>query len=216
VKSSTPMAWKTPEDKSRFFEDLERAFNTPPTLNVVVPQVSDNKEVRNAGKTPAKRRKSSDKGREVKRKRSSSSSSSSENVIKPGGSTKLPNIGPDKTDTNRLIKMKQKSTETLSRKRSTSDRANIEEPKKSSLLDGMILYFIPNSKKNGLRKFRMTLFAQHGADVRHEWAEEITHIICDKNITGERVLRDLRWEQFPVRPPFTTCALIADWGYYSE
>jgi len=64
----------------------------------------------------------------------------------------------------------------------------------------MTLYFVPNSKKNGLRRFRMTLFAQHGADVRDEWANDITHIICDKVVTGEKILRDLCLEQFPVMP----------------
>ena len=44
----------------------------------------------------------------------------------------------------------------------------------------------------------MTLFAQHGAVVRDVWRDDITHVICDENITGERVLRDLQWEQFPV------------------
>ena len=73
--------------------------------------------------------------------------------------------------------------------------------KKSELLSGMVLFFIPNSKKNGVRKFRMTLFAQHGADVRDKWSDEITHVICDKSVTGERILRDLRWEQFPVSIP---------------
>ena len=49
----------------------------------------------------------------------------------------------------------------------------------------------------------MNLFAQHGADVRDAWSDEITHVICDKSITGERVLRDLRWEQFPVGSSLT-------------
>jgi len=83
-------------------------------------------------------------------------------------------------------------------KRSTAGAKHQEQPKKSDLLDGMILFFIPNSKKNGVRKFRMTLFAQHGADVRDVWSEDVTHVICDENIKGERVLRDLRSEQFPV------------------
>lgn len=206
------MAWKSPQDKSRFFEDLERAFNSPSTLNVIVPQVSDIQAATDAP-PPAKRRKSSDGRPELKRQRNISSS---ENVRKLNTAAGLPNIRPDKSNANQLIKMHQKkSSETLSKRRSTSDRAVAEEPKKSSLLDGMVLYFIPNSKKNGLRKFRMSLFAQHGADVRHEWNQEITHIICDKNITGERVLRELRWEQFHVPSSFW-CVLILDWGYYSE
>jgi hypothetical protein len=191
------MAWKTPEDKSRFFDDLERAFNTPPTRSVIVPQVSDLKLPQNTTETAAiKRRKSTDRGGEVKRKRSTSS----ENNIQLATVKNSPAASAAETVSSHIppSSVKRRPSETVSR-RSTSDRVN-EPPKKSSLLDGMVLYFIPNSKKNGLRKFRMTLFAEHGAEVRHEWSEDISHIICDKNITGERVLRDLRWEQFPVRP----------------
>ena len=74
-----------------------------------------------------------------------------------------------------------------------------ETPKKlGNMLTGMVLFFIPNSRKNGVRKYRMNLFTQHGADVRDCWNEDITHIICDKSITGERIMRELQWEQFPV------------------
>ena len=89
----------------------------------------------------------------------------------------------------------------VKRKSSVSSKEGAEVEKKSELLSGMVLFFIPNSKKNGVRKFRMTLFAQHGADVRDKWSDEITHVICDKSVTGERTLRDLRWEQFPVSIP---------------
>jgi hypothetical protein len=196
------MAWKTPEDKSRFFDDLERAFNTPPTRTLIIPQVSDIKLPKNTTETAAvKRRKSSDRGQEVKRKRSTSS----ENNIQLDTVINPPAAAERVTSHDPPSSVKRRPSETVSR-RSTSDRVN-EPPKKSSLLDGMVLYFIPNSKKNGLRKFRMTLFAEHGAEVRHEWSEDISHIICDKNITGERVLRDLRWEQFPVRP-FTSWWLL--------
>ena len=87
------------------------------------------------------------------------------------------------------------------KRKSSGSSKDAELEKKSELLDGMVLFFIPNSKKNGVRKYRMTLFAQHGADVRDMWSDEVTHVICDKSITGERILRDLRWEQFPVSTP---------------
>lgn len=203
------MAWKTPEDKSRFFEDLERAFNTPPTRSIVVPQVSDI-EVPTTEGTPIKRRKVDNGPREVKRK----PSISSENKTSLAKTTNPPNIGPERSRSLRQNSGKPKPAETPSRRRSTASE-RVDEQKKSSLLDGMVLYFIPNSRKNGLRKFRMTLFAQHGADVRYEWSEEITHIICDQNIIGERVLRDLRWEQFPV-PALFKRLLTAGWSHCSE
>jgi hypothetical protein len=202
------MAWKTPEDKSRFFEDLERAFNTPPTRSIVVPQVSDI-EVPTTEGTPVKRRKVDNGPREVKRK----PSISSENKTSLAKTTNPTHAGPERSRSLRQNTSKPKPAEKSSRRRSTSER--VDEQKKSSLLDGMVLYFIPNSRKNGLRKFRMTLFAQHGADVRYEWSEEITHIICDQNIMGERVLRDLRWEQFPVSSLFGPL-LMLDWSHYSE
>lgn len=48
----------------------------------------------------------------------------------------------------------------------------------------------------------MTLFAQHGADIRDAWSDEITHIICDQNVNGDKVLQVMRWEQIPV-PAFS-------------
>ena len=45
-------------------------------------------------------------------------------------------------------------------------RRNPEErAENSDLLKGMVLFFIPNSKKNGARKIQMILFVQHGADM---------------------------------------------------
>ena len=87
------------------------------------------------------------------------------------------------------------------KRKSSGSAKDVELEKKSELLDGMVLFFIPNSKMNGVRKYRMTLFAQHGADVRDMWSDEVTHVICDKSIRGDRILRDLRWEQFPVSTP---------------
>ena len=87
------------------------------------------------------------------------------------------------------------------KRKSSGSGKDVELEKKSELLDGMVLFFIPNSKNNGVRKYRMTLFAQHGADVRDMWSDEVTHVICDKSIRGDRILRDLRWEQFPVSIP---------------
>ena len=186
------MAWKTPEDKERFFEDLERAFNTPASENILVPQITDNQLSTNESESSIKRKRSTASDGNVKKQ----VIDPAENVIILPKRTKSAPFLPKRSPSLRPQITKSKSSETQKKRRISSDL--VEQPKKSSLLDGMILYFIPNSKKNGLRKFRMTLFAQHGATVCHEWNEDITHIICDGNITGERVLRDLRWEQFPV------------------
>jgi hypothetical protein len=45
---------------------------------------------------------------------------------------------------------------------------------------------------------------------------DITHVICDVNITGERVLWDLRWEQFPVTSPNLELLLIVDGDHNRE
>jgi hypothetical protein len=196
VKRLYVMAWKTPQDKQKFFEDLDRAFNTPASQTILVPQITDNHLSTTCSDTSANT---------IKRKRSTSSDrhvtnqpplDPPENIIILPKRTKSVPVLPKISPSTRPQISKSKSSETHKKRRSSSEV--VQQPRKSSLLEGMILYFIPNSKKNGLRKFRMTLFAQHGATVCHEWNEEITHIICDGNITGERVLRDLRWEQFPV------------------
>jgi hypothetical protein len=176
------MSWKTTAEKERFFEELDRTFNTSPGKPVIVPQLhkpAPTKPLILTSSPPPKRR-------------------LSETVWLERECTKNANKTPATRYTSRQAAVNP-TRRPLSAKRKASKE--IIPQKKSDLLDGMVLYFIPNSKKNGVRKFRMDLFAQHGADVRDTWSEQITHVICDKTVTGERVLRDLRWEQFPVRRP---------------
>lgn len=188
------MSWKSTKEKERFFEDLDKAFNTPATQELVLPKLGKRiaSETRTSIVTPEPKRQKTNDTAEVQQRRSSSTvtalQSTTDVDIRPSKSN---NPRPRRTSSTR----KKSLTETSEQKSDSKD----PQAKEPGLLDGMVLYFIPNSKKHAVRRFRMTLFAQHGADVRHEWSGEITHIICDKSVTGERVLRDLRWEQFPVR-----------------
>jgi hypothetical protein len=175
------MSWKTTADKERFFEELDRAFNTPPSQTIVVPQLhkTHRKPLPLTSSPPRKRQCS--KSVPVERE------SRKQANVRP---TTGVGVGP-------VVPKPVRRPSAVKRKSSGSSK-DVELEKKSELLDGMVLFFIPNSRKNGVRNYRMTLFAQHGADVRDMWSDEVTHVICDKSITGERILRDLRWEQFPV------------------
>lgn len=183
------MSWKSLKEKERFFEELDIAFNTPSTEPLVIPKF-------NAGpraSSEVKRRVSEPIVTSTKKRRTSLSDRVSSTGV---GARPKPVKRPSQT-------------------RRTSG-SKPEEQKKSDLLDGMVLFFIPNSKKNGVRRFRMTLFAQHGAVVRDSWGDDITHVICDEKITGERVMRDLQMEQFPVCPPILGHALIVDGSHNCE
>ena len=182
------MSWKSPDDKNKFFEDLDRAFNTPTTQTLVLPQIKkQNKPKSNVQSTnlsgPKRHGLKLDDNDAKRRKVSAENNPTTGVGVRP--------ITHDKSKQNK---------KPLILKRRSSEKSTIDEtPKKlGNMLTGMILFFIPNSRKNGVRKYRMNLFTQHGADVRDCWNEDITHIICDKSITGERIMRELQWEQFPV------------------
>jgi hypothetical protein len=172
VHKQNTMSWKSTKEKERFFEQLDRAFNTPSTETLVIPKFNEGPRASS----------------EVKRR-------VSEPVVP--STTKKRRTSPSDRVSSTGVGARPKPPKRPSPTRRTSG-IKPEEPKKSDLLDGMVLFFIPNSKKNGVRRFRMTLFAQHGAIVRDSWGDDITHVICDEKITGERVMRDLQMEQFPV------------------
>jgi hypothetical protein len=183
------MSWRTVEEKERFFDELDRAFNTPATATLVLPQAETGTALSpvSSGTSVVKRKFPKEEENQKKKRRASAPE------------RKLTGTGTLVASSERPV-VRRRST---ARKSLTSQQSsdNLKPGgKKSNLLDGMVLFFIPNSKKNGVRRFRMKLFAEHGADVRDEWSEDITHIICDNNITGERILRILRWEQIPVFP----------------
>lgn len=183
------MSWTSTRDKELFFEALDQAFNTPSSEAVVVPQIwqNDNEYLTKPLGSPSKLKKHKPElgPRAVKKRRITSK----ETLESTTRASNRPSDGE-------IVKRQSAAKKSSETSRKSSDVA--KEPRKSSLLDGMVLYFIPNSKKNGVRRFRMSLFAQHGADIRDTWSNDITHVICDKTVTGDRILRDLVWEQFPV------------------
>jgi hypothetical protein len=184
------MAWKCTKDKRRFFEELDRAFNASSSHTLEIPQSQQLKE-KAKPLTPAttpssgpKRHASTSEVNDTKRRRThiKSTGMTGVEIIRVHEKPKPVKIPP---------RVKRRFSE-------TSQQSSIGERKLPGLLSGMVLFFIPNSKKDRLQRYRMTLFAQHGADVRGAWSDDITHIICDKSITGEKIMRDLGWEQFPV------------------
>jgi hypothetical protein len=178
------MSWKNSKEKERFFEQLDKAFNTPSTESLVLPKYDDD-DVLPTPKEGKTRRASAPTSTTLAKRRRASSG---DRVCSTG-------VGIRPPEQPRPVKRRTSVNTKVTRSTIKS------EEKKSTLLDGMVLFFIPNSKKNGVRKFRMTLFAQHGADVRDVWSDEVSHVICDHNVTGERVLRDLCLEQLPVQLP---------------
>lgn len=183
------------EEEDQFFEELDRAFHTPATEVLIIPQIRNNDapdpSIVSTDPRQTKRHLSDTKLKDVKRRCSALGVGNARNTTGVGIRSRA-HEGSKSAKT--PLPVKRRSSEKSPKQ---SDKKG-KEQKKSDLLSGMILFFIPNSKKNGVRRYRMTLFAQHGADIRDTWTEDITHIICDKSITGERVLRDLRWDQFPV------------------
>jgi BRCA1 C Terminus (BRCT) domain len=185
------MSWKSTKDKERFFQELDRAFNTPSTKDLILPRIAKDDLISSTAESFPKRKSESEEAG-TKRRRSLPGPDNRRSSMKW-------EIGP--VDVGKPILPRRVSAGNSRRletpeKSSAGDKAS----KKSGLLNGMILFFIPNSKKNGVRRYRMTLFAEHGADVRDTWNHEITHIICDKGVNAERVMRDLKWEQLPVSP----------------
>ena len=187
------MSWTSTKDKEKFFEELDKAFNTPTTEDLVLPQAQKRRAPESSISTDVREPKKLKSNETPQRNRPRSTSATILQSIADAGIT--PSI-PEKPKPRRTSSTPNKSLTDSSQQK--SDNGD-QDDKKPGLLDGMVLFFIPNSKKHAVRKFRMTLFAQHGAVVRDSWSEDISHIICDKSVTGERVLRDLRWEQFPVQ-----------------
>lgn len=198
------MSWRTAKEKERFFEELDKAFQTPRNETLVLPQAEKITAMENVpsgiGGT-YKRKSTGEEDDETKRRRASEPEGLSTGVgIRSVG---VERSKPRRSNSSKIRNTSQQSPENVTR-----------EDRLSDLLEGMVLFFIPNSTKNGVRRFRMNLFARHGADVRDVWNEDITHIICDSNITGERVMRTLRWEQIPVMTSLLN--LISDRRYCCE
>jgi FtsZ-interacting cell division protein ZipA len=186
------MSWKSRREKEKFFEDLDKAFNTPSTEKLVVPRVESDDATEEAAETRKHylgKRTASDEGPRERKRRTTVATDTRPTT----GVGQL--VRAEKPKPRRPNVMKSQS---LAKTPTVSTVSEKEQPKKPGLFDGIVCFFIPNSKLNGVRRYRMTLFAKHGADVRHEWSEDITHILCDNNINGERILETLRWEQFPV------------------
>jgi len=187
------MSWKSKREKEQFFLSLDKAFNTPSTGTLLIPQIDEFPGASEPQQHPSPReskRRRSDCIDENPKRRCSSSAASLTGVGIRNESPEDPR--PVKNTPPAL----HRSKSTGSNPKSSGKES--ETPRKSNLLDGMVLFFIPNSRKNGVRRFRMTLFAQHGADIRDTWSDEISHIICDQNVNCQRVLQVMRWEQIPV------------------
>ena len=132
------MAWRCTKDKERFFEELDRAFNTPSSQALVVPQIQRHK---NPPKplTPStspssgpKRHVSTSEVNDAKRRKISVNNASTTGV----GIRRV----------HEKSKPVKKQSPVNRRSSKSSQQSSIDAPKLPGLLSGMVLFFIPNSK----------------------------------------------------------------------
>ncbi|PLB43899.1 hypothetical protein P170DRAFT_418330 [Aspergillus steynii IBT 23096] len=115
-----------------------------------------------------------------------------------------PNIDgpvPDKT--------KVSMTSTTSKRK----RAHLPKviPEHQQIFKGLNFFFFPNNDVSPFRRLRIQRAQEYGARWAQSWDDEnITHVIVDKGLTFQEVLKHLKLEDFP-----STIALVGE-GYPAE
>lgn len=59
--------------------------------------------------------------------------------------------------------------------------------------------FFPNTDVNPARRMRITKALEYGASWQREWDDSVTHVVVDKSMNYDQVLRFLKLEALPVR-----------------
>ncbi|KAJ0424636.1 hypothetical protein BJY00DRAFT_309055 [Aspergillus carlsbadensis] len=80
------------------------------------------------------------------------------------------------------------------RKRGSSARMI---PEQLQIFKGLVFYFFPNSDISPLRRLRIQRAQEYGALWERTWGNNITHVIVDKGLKFEEVLRHLKLGSFP-------------------
>src|SRR5438045_9701592 len=121
------MSWKSKEDKERFFDDLEKAFNTPASQTLILPKVKNKPLLQQPSDLLPKRQTSAYRPNDAKRQRVSATYASTTGVgIRP------------------VVREKPKRPLPVKRRPSESKKLHSEKiVKLSELLSGMVLFFIP-------------------------------------------------------------------------
>ncbi|KAL3460717.1 hypothetical protein BJX64DRAFT_177238 [Aspergillus heterothallicus] len=70
-------------------------------------------------------------------------------------------------------------------------------PEELQIFKGLVFFFFPNSDVSPLRRLRIQRAQEYGALWERTWGDNITHVIVDKGLKLEEVLKHLKLESFP-------------------
>ncbi|KAE8372152.1 hypothetical protein BDV26DRAFT_274724 [Aspergillus bertholletiae] len=70
-------------------------------------------------------------------------------------------------------------------------------PEQHQIFKGLVFFFFPNSDVSPLRRLRIQRAQEYGALWARTWGDNVTHVIVDKGLTFQEVLRHLCLETFP-------------------
>ena len=82
------------------------------------------------------------------------------------------------------------------RKRSTEIK---QMPEKQQVFKGLVFYFFPNNDTNPARKMRITKALEFGATWQKDFNESVTHVIVDKSLDYNQLLKYLKRDSLPER-----------------
>ncbi|KAF9889200.1 hypothetical protein FE257_007513 [Aspergillus nanangensis] len=80
------------------------------------------------------------------------------------------------------------------RKRSSPPRV---VPENQQVLKGLVFFFFPNSDISPLRRLRIQRAQEYGALWARAWRDDVTHVIVDKGLTFQDVLKHLKLDALP-------------------
>ncbi|KAL4924356.1 DNA-directed DNA polymerase IV [Aspergillus undulatus] len=81
------------------------------------------------------------------------------------------------------------------RKRGSSEKVI---PEQRQIFRGLVFFFFPNSDVSPLRRLRIQRAQEYGAQCAKTWGNNITHVIVDRGLKFEEVLKHLQLEAVPV------------------
>ncbi|KAL4905883.1 hypothetical protein BDW74DRAFT_167542 [Aspergillus multicolor] len=70
-------------------------------------------------------------------------------------------------------------------------------PEQQQILRGLVFFFFPNNDVSPLRRLRIQRAQEYGALWAKAWREDITHIIVDKGLQYEEILKHLKMDTVP-------------------
>ncbi|KAL4782991.1 hypothetical protein BJX76DRAFT_331219 [Aspergillus varians] len=70
-------------------------------------------------------------------------------------------------------------------------------PEQLQIFKGLVFFFFPNSDVSPLRRVRIQRAQEYGALWARSWGDNITHIIIDKGLKFEEILKHLKLESIP-------------------